>query len=344
MGDSKDWFERLTGFRERRFPESQALMEVREGLLHSTVNNRSYGIGTLELASLADLRLRSPRVFLPGRLKVVCTSGDVRQMHMAPAFRGALFQVASQFNLLEMIGPDVTPEDGVTRYQADQTQGPACAMACGGGTIYRNYFVPVGDRLGQSRDHQLDALADLGAELGRRLGIRSTALWTMRNGYALGTRDGLRRIGEHLAAAPQEDLDGLRGFLRIGIQSGVEVTDGDHESPPIVSQAFCSALPVRYSSIEPKVWEPFARLILEAAYEATLHAGLLNAEQGGSRIILLTQLGGGAFGNYPSWISDAIRRALQLFKDQDLEIHLVSFSHTHPIFAELEAAFSGEAR
>lgn len=344
MGESKDWFERLTGFREQCFSKTQALLEVQNGRLRSTVNGRSFGIGALELASLADLRLRSPRGSLAEGLKVVCTSGDIRQLHQEPRFCGALFQVASQFNLLEMIGPDVTPEDGVTRYEADRTQGPACAMACGGGTIYRNYFVPVNDRLGQSRDHQLDALADLGAELGRRLGTRPGALWTMKNGYALGTPDGLRRISEHLLAAPREELEELRGRLRIGIQSGVEVTDSNGAPPPIVSQAFCSALPVRYSSIDSNVWEPFARLVLEAAYEATLHAGLLNAEQGGSRMVLLTQLGGGAFGNHPAWIYDAIHRALRLFQNQGLEIHLVSYGHTHPMFAELETAFSGEVR
>ena len=39
---------------------------------------------------------------LPGRLKVSVVTGDVRQMHQSPENAGALFQVASQFNLLEM--------------------------------------------------------------------------------------------------------------------------------------------------------------------------------------------------------------------------------------------------
>ena len=64
-------------------------------------------------------------------------------MHADPELDGALFQVASQFNLLEMTGPSATPEDGVTRYSADHTQGPACAIAAGAATIYRNYFAPV---------------------------------------------------------------------------------------------------------------------------------------------------------------------------------------------------------
>jgi hypothetical protein len=64
-------------------------------------------------------------------------------MHQSPKNAGALFQVASQFNLLEMVLPRVTPEHGVTRYAHDHTQGPACAIAAGAATIYRNYFVPV---------------------------------------------------------------------------------------------------------------------------------------------------------------------------------------------------------
>ena len=34
----------------------------------------------------------------------------------------------------------MTPEDGVTGYAWDKTQGPCCAIACGASTIYRNYF------------------------------------------------------------------------------------------------------------------------------------------------------------------------------------------------------------
>jgi hypothetical protein len=43
--------------------------------------------------------------------------------------------------MLEMVGPDVTPEHGVTGYAHDRTRGPACAMAAGAATIYRNQTV-----------------------------------------------------------------------------------------------------------------------------------------------------------------------------------------------------------
>jgi hypothetical protein len=49
--------------------------------------------------------------------------GDSRELHLAPEQQGALIQVASQFNLLEMVGPNVSPEDGVSGYAWDHTQG-----------------------------------------------------------------------------------------------------------------------------------------------------------------------------------------------------------------------------
>ncbi len=103
---------------------------------------------------------------MAGTLGVSTVVGDVGQLHRDPANRHALFQVASQFNLLEMTGPDVTPEDGVTRYAYDRTQGPACAIAAGAATVYRNYFVPVGGQIGQTQDRQIDCLKDIGTALG----------------------------------------------------------------------------------------------------------------------------------------------------------------------------------
>ena len=69
-------------------------------------------------------------------------------------------------------------------------------------------------------------------------------------------------------------------------------------------------MPVAYGEPPPSTWEPIARLVLEAAYEATLLAGILNARRGMSNRVLLTRLGGGAFGNDPIWIDAAIERAL----------------------------------
>jgi hypothetical protein len=333
-----NWFERLTGFQETNYAETRARLTVEGSNLRSLVNGRSYGIGTLDLVSLAELRERVSSADLPGgRLKVSCVSGDVRQMHRDRENAGALFQVASQFNLLEMTGPSVNPEDGVTRYQHDRTQGPACAIAAGAATIYRNYFALVGSASGQTAGLQLDGLADIGTALEAVFAMPVSTLWQMRNGYALCSRDGLEAIAGYLAGLRSEDIDALRQKLRIGLHSDVEVTDGMDR--PRVSQAFCSALPVAYTRIPPENWEPFARLVLEAAYEATILSAILNAFRGRSNRVLLTALGGSAFGNDEAWIHDATVRALEIARDVELDVRLVSFGPPSSGFLAIESRF-----
>jgi hypothetical protein len=249
-----DWFERLTGFRETDYASTRARLAWENGRLTSLVNGKSYQTGRLELPSLSELRATVHQSNCrSGRLRVSLVSGDVRTLHLFPEFAGALFQVASQFNLLEMMGPHTTPDDGVTIYQQDPTQGPACAIAAGAATIYRNYFVPVRGQSGQTRDCQLDTLEDLGAALKRRL-PRGGELWAMTNGYALCTRTGLDTITSQLDASDRTEIDALRGHLRIDLHHAVELRDAP-EARPTVTQAFCSALPVAYCSPAPKYWE-----------------------------------------------------------------------------------------
>jgi hypothetical protein len=101
-----NWFERLTGFEESGYDDTRSKLEVDGRRLRSVINGRSYQIGELELVSLQTLRERvlghEP---IAARLKVRIMTGDVRSLLTSPGFAGALFQVASQFNLLEMISP-----------------------------------------------------------------------------------------------------------------------------------------------------------------------------------------------------------------------------------------------
>ncbi len=121
-----------------------------------------------------------------------------------------------------------------------------------------------------------------------------------------------------------DQLDALRARLRIGVHSDVEVTDAEGTQRPRVSQVFCSALPVAYSGVPSVYWKPFASLVLEAAYEATLLAAILNKQRGMSIVVLLTRLGGGG-GNEDDWIDAAIRRALTTTSSFELDVKLVSY-------------------
>ncbi len=328
------WFEKLTGFHEESPQQVRQYLSVDGEVLKSGVNGKAYRYGRLETPTLAELRERVHSVDnVSGRLSLHEVVADVQQLHIDKSNAGALFQVASQFNLLEMVSPDVTPEEGVDRYANDHTQGPACAIAAGAGTIYRNYFVPCNGQIGQSTDNQIDCLADIGTALQNE----NHRLWQMRNGYVLASKKGLLEIDDRLQSASESERDTLRKLLRIGIQWDTEVTleNAGH----LVTQAYCAALPVAYSKYPSKLWERFARLILEAAYEATLCAGIWNAHKGKSNKIYLTLLGGGVFGNEPEWITEAIYRALQRYKTRDLEVFIVSYSRSNPHVQKLIEAF-----
>ena len=256
-----DWFERLTGFRELDPEASHARAPARRGraarLARERQSPRDRPTGA---ASLRELRRGVADAGSAPRGSTVRNGvGDVRALHRAPEFEGALFRVASQFNLPEMVSPGVSPEDGVTRYMHDPTQGPACAIAAGAATVYRNYFVPVGEACGQTAARQLDALAPLGAALAGRLGRPVSSLWSMRNGYALCTPEGLDAIAALLRSTGEAERDALRAELCIGVRHDVEVTDAPGPRRPRVAQAFCSALPVAYSRLARRAWEPFAR-------------------------------------------------------------------------------------
>lgn len=324
------WFETLTGFSEESPQQVRENITVDGQALTSHVNGKVFVCGKLETPSLAELRKRvhSSRHKV-GKISVREVVANVQHLHTDESNAGSLFQVASQFNLLEMVSPSVTPERGVGIYENDRTQGPACAVAAGAGTIYRNYFATVNGQTGQSARNQIDCLADIGTALGNS----ENRLWEMRNGYALASHSGLVEISNRLRASSESELDGLRQLLRIGIQWNTQVTLND--SKHMVSQAYCSALPVAYSSYSSDLWEDFARLVLEASYEATICTAILNWRSTGNNRVFLTLLGGGAFGNEIDWILGGIQRALNLYKHVDLDVAIVSYGSSNHYVQQL---------
>lgn len=324
------WFETLTGFKEESPQQVRANLSVNGFELTSQVNGQVLICGELQTPSLSELRQRV-RSIVPSRGTTTVREivANVQHLHTDERNAGALFQVASQFNLLEMVSPSVTPEHGVGGYEHDHTQGPACAIAAGAGTIYRNYFAPVNGQIGQSASNQIDCLADIGTALGNT----DHRLWRMTNGYALATASGLGEISDRLRSGGDSERDNLREQLRIGVQWDTQVTLNDSRHQ--VSQAYCSALPVAYSEHAAALWADFARLILEAAYEATLCAAILNASRTGNNTVFLTLLGGGAFGNKTDWILAAMQRAIDLYREYGLDVAIVSHGSPKPYLQPL---------
>jgi len=94
-------------------------------------NRKSFAVGSFSCPTLGELRQQTQTLMLqmPGTLRVSNVTGDVATMHADKENLFALFQVASQFNCLEFVEPQSVPELGVTCYERDRTQGPACSPA-----------------------------------------------------------------------------------------------------------------------------------------------------------------------------------------------------------------------
>jgi len=314
------WFENLTGC------VGESRESVREHLfidgrrLHSRLNGKSWLCGELETPTLAQLRQRVRNIKRDlAPISVRNVVGNVQHLHLNRANENAVFQVASQFNLLEMTSPRVTPECGVGIYEHDFTQGPACAIAAGAGTIYRNYFVDINGRIGQTADNQIDCLSGIA----KLFDNSKQRLWKMVNGYALPSAEGLEEINRKLESMDETALDTVRQALQIGLHWDTQVTLGD--ASHTVSQAYCSAMPVAYTPHTKELWAPLAKLVLEAAYEATICSAILNGYRNRNNRLFLTRLGGGAFGNNPDWITNAISRSLELYSDSGLDVAIVSY-------------------
>lgn len=330
------WFEQLTGFTEQGAAQVRQMLQLKDGTLTSRANGRQFQVGRLETPTLAQLTEDANAIlqssgFNAEPISVQEIVADVQGLHKDAKNAGALFQVASQFNLLEMVGPTVTPDTGITGYQFDRTQGPACAMACGAGLIYRNYFVPVNGDIDQTAERQLNMLDQFEQQLLCHVNKHSRqtfqSLWQMQNGYALPTAAQLKAINLTLKQLSPAEIEELVGSVKIGVQYDTEVTL--HSCSHLVTQAYCSAMPVAYSQQSSELWQPLASLILQAAYQATLAAGIINAVKTGNNCVYLTLLGGGAFGNNIEWILDALKGALNLYHKAGLEVLIVSYGHSN---------------
>jgi hypothetical protein len=337
-----------------------------------------YICGQFEVLSLGDLRknidlnselVRS--VFNSGDgsgISVKNLSDDVSNQHHKPRNKLATFQGASQFNCLEFASAHGSPENGVTCYAMDKTQGPCCAVTCSPGTVVRNYFafdkhktrteafdflkpdaqcegMTIAENLEpnepQMKNRQLNCLDQIDTLLQNN----NTKYFTVKNGYTDSTNAKLIEFNKFMDETPGI-LEKMANEFHSGIQFDTEVVAPNFgnnivfsEDPAhkiLVTQVYNSAISVSYSNASVFKWEKFAQFILDCAYEFSFYVGVLNAlkhnGKDGSKKLYLTKLGGGVFGNQDEWIIKSIRKALKKFKTVGLEVYIVNYGAIEPAF------------
>ncbi len=302
------WFEKLVGF-----PENNNLytnFSYDNGVLHSHINNKSFQTGILSTPTIKELESE----YIDNSLiNFKSIQSDIKVLIADKNNEFATFQVASQFNLLEMIRPTTIPEDGVSIYQFDNTQGPISSICTGASTIYRNYFIELNGKIGQSKYNQINCL-DLVQNYLKDISLN------MQNGYCFISQEDLIKV-DKLILTNKEDIKQL---IKVGLLQNAEVTIDNCSH--LINQVFCSAFPISYSTVEAKYWREFAKLILETTYELTFLAAINNPK---SNKVYLTLVGGGAFGNSLAWIFEAIKYNLEKYKNTGLEVILVTYDYNY---------------
>ena len=265
-----------------------------------TAGGRSWRAGRFAPLSIGELRKRAVDGAKDGnahlRLWVLDGASPATDIGalQGRAGPGTLFQVASQFNCLESPGPRIVP---VERYFHDPTQGPRASISAFPGTLLRHYAAPGarGERFTQTNDGpQIELLRDV-----CRPGVA-----TVRNGYLLA-----RNIADPAAFSAR--LEARFDAIRVGVHDGVEAVlgydwDGAVDDPPRIAQVFTSTVAGGgYGDTSGHIGG-VCRQLLRAAYLGTL----LAAVSLGCTRVVLTLIGGGAFGNSPRLIWEAILWAL----------------------------------
>jgi hypothetical protein len=282
-----------------------------------TAGDITWHAGRFEVVSLSELRARAfrdqrPRTDPRLRLYIfdgACPATDVGALQ-ATCGQNTLFQVASQFNCLESPGAFVT---SVADYFSDSTQGPRASISAFPATLLRHYMAPGNDgtRFVQRTDGpQIDLLR---AACGRGVS---------RNGYFTG--QGVDDVHSVLAA-----LEERFEAICVGVHDGVDVVlghDWDGEVPtsaPRIGQVLTStAAGGSYGAARHLGREGFdaaCRQLLRASYLGTL----LAAATLGKQRVVLTLIGGGAFGNSIDAIWNAIQWSLEEVKpllSRDLDV------------------------
>lgn len=251
---------------------------------------------------------------------------DVGAMQADPQWRNAVFQVASNFSALEPTSPSHIPEDGITGYVSDTTQGPFASISAAPGLICRMYCMFY-DRTKpkavqdwrQTEHHQVNLLKD--------------ASIPTKNGYII--------FNDHYLQ--NNNIEENYKNIEVGYHKNIQVTFGAvdknmhavvNDPKQIIHQVFTAAVDFgstnrHYNDPKKNLFykqaQQVAQKILDAAYEGTLRVAVADAK----KKVVLTLIGGGVFENSLASIVKAITRMKDFIIKSGLEVTLIIFDSTN---------------
>jgi len=295
---------------------------------------------------------------------------DVGYLQSLPEFRNSVFQAASNFNVIEGVSELQSPDtpNFTENYYKDKTQGPSASISAGAAAITRVHAPFFGKGTDpstwqQDLHHQVELLKNL------------EDYYPVHNGYALYENgihlDAYKKFPIYLSKPYYKLLvSGLIGYHKdVQVTSGIRFypypeqdstsrkdrdNEQDEEAPPDTSllkrvhdanqkvdQVFTAAVNMKQGRTGPRnAMAPNAvtkaKMILDLGYQGTYLAAACNAREQ----LVLTMIGGGAFGNEKSWIFEAIVQAHRRWAVEGMsslkKVFIITYNPDAAQYAELE--------
>lgn len=320
------FFRDIVGVNEAQFRKSRELMQKARpapGKILNLSTQQIYQTGEFRLKTLGELRKATATPDpnrAPGTLHLLLSENDpssldIGRLQSLPRFRKALFQVASNFNALELMSPhDQRAMTEIGNYTLDRTQGPFASISAAPGLIARHYYAfESPNRPPDTWRQKYD-----GAQIEM---LKATAL-RVTNGYVTLDKDALAYIldPEDIAVVVHRDIQVT--FGQTAGSQHLRVSDTEQT----IDQVFTATLDLgsRQTHFVHEHRAEVARLaksLLRAAYESTL----LAAVEGKRKEVVLTLIGGGVFQNPTEWIVETLENLVPLIVNSGLVVYLNCF-------------------
>lgn len=343
---SSDWFNNAFNFIETDYATTQQtfkrmfLNENKSSLNGIKVGKFTVIDNSTLLTTLKSLSQHNQSRYTYNVVSVENIVDDIVEIHKHKSSAKSTIQVASQLNCLEMVNYNVTPEEGITIYKNDRTQGPICAMSCPASLAYRNYLVFNGLN-GQTHDHQIDLSSKFMKYV---LSFDDSIKYHVSNGYLLFDSEN-DLIKTNIVLATPEVRRHAKSLIMVGshTDSGVFVQFKLYEQT--VNHVYCSGLPISYnygSIRNVDLWDGLAEIFLDAMYENTLIVSCMNnAMNNVDAPCYLTKIGGGVFSMKHSQIINAIQRACQTIADAgiQLDVKIVHYRYVDAGYDDISVSY-----
>ena len=378
------WFNKYFGVNENQTPIKKGDFKAYEIInnvenslidlenISFKINDKSFAVGDFSCLPLPALKEKTQKLRAynnTSKLTYQYIHGDISDIiHKITENDIVVVQAASQFNLLEMPSPEITPAKGIANYIMDNTQGPRVALSSPAGTLFRNYAVWNGT---SQINTQINTLIDVMKELGL----------TLSGNYdSNGDGSAPAKIGQYsyvngylyinpFSIQPAINLPSFQKTMDDKLRVGIQWNTPSIHNPNIkLCQVYSSGLPLGgYLSLTDRGYmidgidgviddmnidkfikvmkneyypliKPFAIALFASTFKCTLQAGVIHALRHGkeSCTVYLTAVGGGVFGNPHEWIKEGLLIALEEFKNFSLNVKMVWFREKPPQYGDNE--------